>query len=202
MARKTKAEAELTRQRILKAALGLFIEKGYERTTFEHIAQSIRLSKGAVYWHFKTKQDLLAGLVEHMTAVQVEKVGETLPSPDSLESLKAHFIARARLVSNSPVNRKFLLMMMRLNWPLPEFKPFKRKLRQLETGVFFMIERTLGDLQEQGVVRGDVDIGRVTAVLGSMWLGLVQHEIGKCLDTDLTEAIGFGFDAVLRTIKT
>ncbi len=35
MARKTKADAEQTRQKILTAALDLFVAKGYERTTFE-----------------------------------------------------------------------------------------------------------------------------------------------------------------------
>ncbi|MDD2456783.1 MAG: TetR family transcriptional regulator, partial [Kiritimatiellae bacterium] len=68
MARKTKAEAEQTRLRILRAALSLFAEKGYERTTFEDVARRIRLSKGAVYWHLKSKPDLLSALVAWMSA--------------------------------------------------------------------------------------------------------------------------------------
>ena len=201
MARKTKAEAAITRKRILKAALDLFILKGYERATFEDVAKRIGLSKGAVYWHFKTKPELLSALVEYMCIAQVEKVSQTLPPPDSLESLKAHFIARAELIVGSPVNRKFFRMMTRLDWPHPEFAPIKRRLKQLETGVFAILGRTLEDLQAQGVVRADADVKRVTAALGAMWLGLVQHEVGKYLETDLSGAIGFGFDALLCAIR-
>lgn len=201
MARKTKAEAAITRKRILKAALDLFILKGYERTTFEDVAKRIHLSKGAVYWHFKTKPDLLSALMEYMCTTQVEKVSQTLPMPDSLESLKAHFVARAKLVIGSSVNRKFFRMMMRLDWPHPAFVPIKRRLKQMETGVFAIVKRTLDDLQAQGVVRADVDVKTATAALGAMWVGLVQHELGKCLDTDLPEAISFGFDALLRAIR-
>ena len=91
MARRTKAEAEQTRQRILKAALDLFAEKGYERTTFEDVARSIRLTKGAVYWHFKTKPDLLTELFSYMSQRHTEQVGRDLPHPETLEGLTAHF---------------------------------------------------------------------------------------------------------------
>lgn len=59
MARKTKVEAEETHQRILRAALDVFAAEGYERATFEDVAHRIRLTKGAVYWHFKNKPELL-----------------------------------------------------------------------------------------------------------------------------------------------
>ena len=63
MVRKTKEEAENTRREILKAALEVFYQKGYSRTTFDEIAARINLTKGAVYWHFKNKPDLLVELM-------------------------------------------------------------------------------------------------------------------------------------------
>jgi len=201
MARRTKAEAEQTRQRIFKAALDLFVEKGYERATFEDVARRIRLSKGAVYWHFKNKPDLLSALVAHMTALHTEHVSGTLPLPDSLEGLKAHFIARAKLIAGTPSNRKFFHMMMRLDWPSAKFAPVKQRLKQLETGPFYIVERTLEELKREGAVRAEVDVAAVTAVLGAMWLGLINHEIGKCLDVELEQAVDFGFEAVIAAIR-
>lgn len=64
MVRKTKEEAENTRREILKAALEVFYQKGYSRTTFDEIAARINLTKGAVYWHFKNKPDLLVELIK------------------------------------------------------------------------------------------------------------------------------------------
>ena len=52
MSKKTKEEAEKTRRRILASALVLFSRRGYDRTTFNDIAARLKLTKGAIYWHF------------------------------------------------------------------------------------------------------------------------------------------------------
>ena len=52
MARRTKEEAAKTRARILASALSLFAKKGYVHTTFTDIAARLKMTKGAVYWHF------------------------------------------------------------------------------------------------------------------------------------------------------
>jgi len=201
MARRTKAEAEQTRLRILKAALDLFVEKGYERATFEDVARRIRLSKGAVYWHFKTKPDLLMGVVIHMMALHAEELGRALSVPSSLGELRDHFIARGNLIVKISSSRKFFHMMMRLDWSASKFMPVKLRLRQLEMGIFAVIERTLGHLQSRGLVRADVAVPAVTAVLGSLWLGLIKSEIDQCVEMDLAQAVEFGFNAVFQAIQ-
>jgi len=201
MARRTKAEAEKTRLRILKVALDLFVEKGYERATFEDVAQRIRLSKGAVYWHFKTKPELLMGVVIHMMALHADELGRALSEPSSLAELRDHFVARAKLIVKTSSSRKFFHMMMRLDWSAAKFMPVKMRLRQLEMGIFAVIERTLGRLQSQGVVRADVAVSTVTAVLGSLWLGLLKSEIDQCVEMDLAQAVGFGFNAICQSIQ-
>ena len=68
MARRRKEDAEKTRRRILASALSLFVRKGYERTTFNDIAARLKMTKGAVYWHFESKERLLVELVEEALA--------------------------------------------------------------------------------------------------------------------------------------
>ncbi len=201
MARRTKAEAEQTRQKILKAALDLFVEKGYERATFEDVADRIRLTKGAVYWHFKSKPDLFAELVEDMTAKHTEQIARVLSAPVSLDGLTAHFIERAHLIVGKPVNRKYFLMMLSMDWPAAKFIPLKRRLRQLGTGPFVILENTLSALQIKGEVRPDADIATAAAVLGSTWLGLMKLQIDQCLEIDLSKAIRFGFGTVIDAIR-
>ncbi|RME96025.1 MAG: TetR family transcriptional regulator, partial [Alphaproteobacteria bacterium] len=58
MARKTREEAEKTRQHILDAAFTLFARQGFSRTTLQQIAAAAGVTRGAVYWHFKDKVDL------------------------------------------------------------------------------------------------------------------------------------------------
>lgn len=64
MARKTPAEAARTRQRILDAAGEVFSRDGIANTTLEQIAQQAGVSRGAIYWYFKGKQDLLQTLFD------------------------------------------------------------------------------------------------------------------------------------------
>ncbi|MCA8941300.1 MAG: TetR family transcriptional regulator [Planctomycetes bacterium] len=64
MARKTKAEARATRDRILDAAEVMFCVRGAARTSLHEIAESVEMTRGAVYWHFKDKYDLLLALWE------------------------------------------------------------------------------------------------------------------------------------------
>jgi TetR/AcrR family acrAB operon transcriptional repressor len=63
MARKTWAEAQLTRQRILDAAGAIFLAHGFAGSSLQRIAQAAGLTRGAIYWHFTNKQQLLQALM-------------------------------------------------------------------------------------------------------------------------------------------
>ncbi|NUR89121.1 MAG: TetR/AcrR family transcriptional regulator [Nonomuraea sp.] len=64
---------EDTRTRIQEIALRLFIEQGYEATSLREIAEELGVTKAALYYHFKTKDDIVASLVEKRQ-VQVEEL--------------------------------------------------------------------------------------------------------------------------------
>ncbi len=53
-------KAAKTRERILNAAEKLFLSRGYENVSIDEICASIHLTKGAFYYHFKTKEDILS----------------------------------------------------------------------------------------------------------------------------------------------
>lgn len=61
-----KQPAEKRRRELLNAAKRLFVRKGYRGTTTEEIARAARLTKGALYYHFKSKEDILFALVDFM----------------------------------------------------------------------------------------------------------------------------------------
>ncbi|MFF5422204.1 TetR/AcrR family transcriptional regulator [Streptomyces misionensis] len=48
-----------TRQRIQDVALELFAEQGYEKTSLREIAEHLDVTKAALYYHFKTKEDIM-----------------------------------------------------------------------------------------------------------------------------------------------
>src|SRR5216684_3537006 len=61
--RRSKARGS-ARERLLSAASDVFSERGYVRAPVEEIAERAGVTKGAFYWHFKTKQDIFLALVE------------------------------------------------------------------------------------------------------------------------------------------
>ena len=201
MARRTKAEAEKTRQKILKAALDLFVEKGYERATFEDVAERIALTKGAVYWHFKSKPDLFTALVADMTAKHNQQIARVLAEPTTLDGLVAHFLERARLIVGQPRSKKYFQMMLSMDWPSSKFIPIKRRLRESGSGPFELIEKTLTALQEKGEIRKDANVAVTSATLGALWLGTIKMQIDHCLDVDLAASIRLGFTSVINAIR-
>jgi AcrR family transcriptional regulator len=56
-----------TRQRIQDVALELFSEQGYEKTSLREIAERLEVTKAALYYHFKTKEDILIGIFADLT---------------------------------------------------------------------------------------------------------------------------------------
>lgn len=56
--RRTKEDAELTKQTILKAAVDVFTERGVAKASLEEIARKADVTRGAVYWHFKNKMEI------------------------------------------------------------------------------------------------------------------------------------------------
>lgn len=67
MVRRTKAEAEATRNTLLDAAEHLFQVRGVSRTSLNDIAQAAGTTRGAIYWHFKDKADLFNAMMERVT---------------------------------------------------------------------------------------------------------------------------------------
>lgn len=65
---------EDTRSRIQEIALRLFIEQGYEATSLREIAEELGVTKAALYYHFKTKEDIVASLAE----MRVDEIHELL----------------------------------------------------------------------------------------------------------------------------
>lgn len=56
--RRTKEDAQHTREALLDAAELVFAQRGVSRTSLQEIAKAAGLTRGAVYWHFKDKAEL------------------------------------------------------------------------------------------------------------------------------------------------
>ncbi|MBC9717955.1 TetR/AcrR family transcriptional regulator [Streptomyces sp. TRM66268-LWL] len=77
-----------TRKRIQDVALELFAEQGYEKTSLREIAERLEVTKAALYYHFKTKEDILISVFEDRTRPIRELVEWAEGQPHGLETKK------------------------------------------------------------------------------------------------------------------
>ena len=75
-----------TRERIQKTALDLFVSRGYEKTSLREIAEELGVTKAALYYHFKTKEDILSAISEDLGRPVDELIVWAKEQPPGLET--------------------------------------------------------------------------------------------------------------------
>ena len=63
-----------SRQEILRAAARLFQQQGYDATSMNDVAGALKLSKGGLYHHFQSKDEILFNLMSHAMDISEERV--------------------------------------------------------------------------------------------------------------------------------
>jgi AcrR family transcriptional regulator len=91
-------QRKLTRARLIDAALQLFSTSGYEHATVDDISQAAGYSKGAYYFHFSTKEDILLELLRMWTesrSLTLTAAADGVASRDALLDILAGFFSYA-----------------------------------------------------------------------------------------------------------
>jgi AcrR family transcriptional regulator len=73
-----------TRRRIQDVALELFAEHGYEKTSLREIAEHLDVTKAALYYHFKTKEDILVSIADDLATPVDELITWAQSQPRTL----------------------------------------------------------------------------------------------------------------------
>lgn len=99
MVRRTKEEAEITRQQILDSAERVFAAKGVAHSTMADIAADASVSRGAVYWHFTSKADVFNAMLtrQHDANRVVCAAARNPDEPDPLGQIRnilVHFLSK------------------------------------------------------------------------------------------------------------
>jgi AcrR family transcriptional regulator len=130
------------KQKLFDAAMKLFESQGYFATTVEQIAIEAGVSKGLVYNYFKSKEDLLVGLIEE-TNDKIESVAETLTPKASIEESLSLFINN--FLNYLKREKKFLKLQLTMML-MPELKDVVNKPLQQRANLLLKI---LNDWFEQ-----------------------------------------------------
>ncbi len=113
MARKTKVDAEATRQKLLDAAEILFSEKGVSNTSLADIALAAGVTRGAIYWHFKNKVDLFEAMHARVRLSVGEIVSEAMAAPDPVSGLCDYWTASLLQIAHDDHRRRVIDILFR-----------------------------------------------------------------------------------------
>ena len=205
MARKRKEDAEKTRRKILASALSLFVRKGYERTTFNDIAARLKMTKGAVYWHFESKERLLVELVDEALAKFRRQLDEMMPSSELTYPAVADVMVRnaLRMVDDPKSAEFFRLMKCQIKWSDDSMSKVREGLLANEKcGPMSAFRNAVAADIAAGRARAGVDADEVAVVSIALWDGLVQACIDHFLARDLEQTLRHAYEAIWNRIRT
>ena len=170
------AVADLTRQRLVRAALELFTTQGYHVTTTAQIARKAGVAEGTMYRHFESKQHLMnelyRGAARWAGRAAVEADGAPGSVRDRLQSLAHRLVAGAR--EDPGVMQIYFLE--RLGPVLDE------KSREAGREFHTALERLLARGKADGVVRPGA-----AEVWAGVWLGVVRQALERVIAREWAE---------------
>ena len=139
-------QTEKTRKRIIRAALRLFVRKGYHGTSISDISKSAKLTKGAIYFHFKNKDALLKKILEEYEENFLKKVFEEVGSVEGSGIDKFHHYLR--FASNfAAQNREICLCLTSLS---TELCGTPNKYEKWVKGIFRQYYEFMTQILEEG----------------------------------------------------
>lgn len=165
--------ADLTRQRLIRAALELFTTRGYHDTTTAQIAKKAGIAEGTIYRHFASKQQLVNELYRAGQRWATKIVHEAAMRPDT-QGARAQLDAVAQGLIDG-AGRDPAVVRIGLLEPLAAV--LDDESRKTARDLHVAIERVIAEGKAQGAVRtGAVE------VWAGVWLAVVSHALDRILN--------------------
>ena len=191
-----------TQARLLDAAEEVFVRDGYEGAQLEEIAATAGRSKGAVYTHFKSKEDLFLALYEHQIRSHIDRLVSSLRKcasrKQSLEAFREFYVELVRDRTWPILTLEFKLFALRH----PDSKERLRKAFEMSraTNDDAMNRQLFGQLTRGQ--KSDNDLSLLS--LGPIVSGLIlesHFEPDRLSEKALRRILGRIFDALFPALR-
>ena len=134
------------RQEILRAAARLFQQQGYDATSMNDVASALRLSKGGLYHHFQSKDEILFHILSHAMDITEERVINVVRKVEGAEERLRTLIRLHIEVVLSAEDRE-ITVMLHENHPLPP--ALRRKINGRKKDYVHFVENLIADVHRQ-----------------------------------------------------
>ena len=197
--KKTVEEALETKRSILQSALDLFYQKGYSKTTFEEISARIGLTKGAVYWYFKNKPELVAALINMYVERKTAYLNAKVPNLGCFDDIKHYFLATSDYILGDENALKLAFFLsLQMEWSQSIITKVMEKIHENMAHSFELIKDALLDMQKNGQIRDDTDAALIAEIIFNSWTGNLEAFFSKRSSTDLKIMIEKSFDLLFN----
>ena len=155
----TREAALEPKQEILRTAARLFQQRGYDATSMNDVAAALRLSKGGLYHHFQSKDEILFEIMNHAMEITEERVLAPVRAiADPEQRLRALIRLHIEVVL-SPVDRE-ITVMLHENHPLQPVLRKRINIRKKE--YIHFVENLIAEVQKNAQRAGQAK-GAVSA---------------------------------------
>jgi len=202
MVRKCKEDAEKTRRAILESALDVFSEKGYAKATFDEIAVRAGFTKGAIYWYFRNKADLVAALIVEYVQRKQQEVDNFSSDDLTLDSLLEEFCMWAQMSQNDLRYAKFnRFILCQMEWSETVLERVDKSLIDLKNFHLEKINKVLVKSRENGKLKDTVDVDKMQHIIISSYMGIMFSSLSKRFDDNVVDMVRIGLGALFDGIK-
>jgi AcrR family transcriptional regulator len=133
-----------SRQEILRTAARLFQQRGYDATSMNDVAAALKLSKGGLYHHFQSKDEILFEIMNHAMEITEERVLSPVRSiADPEDRLRALIRLHIEVVL-SPADRE-ITVMLHENHPLPP--GLRKRINARKKDYIHFVESLMAEVQ-------------------------------------------------------
>ena len=142
-----------SRQEILRTAARLFQQRGYDATSMNDVAAALKLSKGGLYHHFQSKDEILFEIMNHAMEITQERVLNPVRGiADPEERLRALIRLHIEVVL-SPRDRE-ITVMLHENHPLPP--SLRKRINSRKKDYIHFLENLMAEVQQSHNAKGQV----------------------------------------------
>jgi TetR/AcrR family transcriptional regulator, cholesterol catabolism regulator len=149
-----------SRQEILRTAARLFQQRGYDATSMNDVAAALKLSKGGLYHHFQSKDEILFEIMNHAMQITQERVINPVRAiPDPQEKLRELIRLHIEVVL-SPRDRE-ITVMLHENHPLPP--ALRKRINARKKEYVHFLEGLIAEVQREAQREAHRDPQRLRA---------------------------------------
>ncbi|MEB6380674.1 acrEF/envCD operon transcriptional regulator [Leclercia adecarboxylata] len=201
MARKTKAEAQKTRQLLIEAAIEQFAARGVANTTLTDIADAACLTRGAVYWHFTSKAEIFNAIWQEQRPLREIIRGQLTQAEESdpLLILREQFVTALQYIARDRRQRTLLQIL----YHKCEFDQGMISENHIRERIGFNYENVREMLQKcivLGSVSAQINIDTTLIVFHGFFCGLIKNWLMSPERLDLYRQAPELVDNILSTL--